>query len=75
MSTISLRLDDREDELIRRYAAIHNVSVSELIRKAVIDQIESEIDVEIFDKAVAESKATYSLDRVKEELGLKWTGK
>ncbi|PKM51427.1 MAG: CopG family transcriptional regulator [Firmicutes bacterium HGW-Firmicutes-7] len=71
MSTISLRLDDREDELIRRYAAIHNVSVSELIRKAVIDQIESEIDVEIFDKAVAESKATYSLDRVKEELGLK----
>lgn len=70
MSTISLRLDDREDELIRRYAAIHNVTVSELIRKAVIDQIENEIDIELYDKAVAETKATYSLDQVKKELGL-----
>ncbi|MBC7960421.1 MAG: CopG family transcriptional regulator [Vallitaleaceae bacterium] len=70
MSTISLRLEDREDELIRRYAAIHNVSVSELIRKAVIDMIEDEIDIELYDKAVAESKATYSLDQVKKELGL-----
>ncbi len=38
MSTISLRLNDRDDELVRKFAAIHNVSVSELIRNAVIEK-------------------------------------
>ena len=70
MSTISLRLNDRDDELVRKFAAIHNVSVSELIRNAVIEKIENEIDVELFDKAVAETKAVYTLDETKKKLGL-----
>jgi len=70
MSTISLRLNDRDDELVRKYAAIHNVSVSELIRNAIIEKIENEIDVELFDKAVAETKAVYTLDETKKKLGL-----
>lgn len=70
MSTISLRLNDRDDELVRRFAAIHNISVSELIRNAIIEKIENEIDVELFDKAVAETKAVYSLDETKKKLGL-----
>jgi uncharacterized protein (DUF1778 family) len=70
MSTTSLRLNDRDDELIRKFAGIHNVSVSELIRNAIIEKIENEIDVELFDKAVAETKAVYSLDETKKKLGL-----
>lgn len=70
MSTISLRLNDRDDELVRKFAAIHNVSVSELIRNAVIEKIENEIDVELFDKAVAETQAVYTLDEAKKKLGL-----
>jgi uncharacterized protein (DUF1778 family) len=70
MSTISLRLNDRDDELIRRFAAIHNISVSELIRNAIIEKIENEIDVDLFDKAVAETKAVYTLDETKKKLGL-----
>jgi len=70
MSTISLRLNDRDDELIRKYAAIHNISVSELIRNAIIEKIENEIDVELFDKAVAETKAVHTLDETKKKLGL-----
>lgn len=70
MSTISLRLNDRDDELIRKFAAIHNISVSELIRNAIIEKIENEIDVELFDKAVAETKAVYTLDETKKKLGL-----
>ena len=70
MSTISLRLNDRDDELVRKFAAIHNVSVSELIRNAIIEKIENEIDVELFDKAVAETQAVYTLDETKKILGL-----
>lgn len=70
MSTISLRLNDRDDELVRKFAAIHNVSVSELIRNAIIEKIENEIDVELFDKAVAETQSVYTLDETKKKLGL-----
>jgi len=69
MSTISLRLSERDSELIKQYASLHNLSVSELVRNAVIDMIENEIDVEAFNKAVAESQVTYTLEEVKKELG------
>lgn len=70
MKTISLRLEDRDNQLIKKYAAIHNITVSELVRKTVIEHIENEIDVELFDMAVAETKATYTIDEVKKELDL-----
>ena len=69
MATISLRLSERDSELIKQYASVHNLSVSELVRNAVIDMIENEIDVEAFNKAVAESQVTYTLEEVKKELG------
>jgi uncharacterized protein (DUF1778 family) len=69
MPTISLRLSERDNELIKHYASVHNISVSELVRNAVIDMIENEIDVETFEKAVAETQATYTLEEVKKELG------
>jgi uncharacterized protein (DUF1778 family) len=70
MSTISLRLNSRDGELIRKYAKMKNVSVSELVRNAVIEKIEEELDVELFDRAFTQIKRTYTLDEVKEELGL-----
>lgn len=70
MAIISLRLSDRDDELIKKYASVLNISVSELVRNAVIDLIENEIDVAAFDKAVAETQTTYTLEETKKELGL-----
>ena len=70
ISTISRRLNERDDELARKFAAIHNLSISELARNAVVEKIENEIDVELFDKAVAETKAVYTLDETKKKLGL-----
>lgn len=70
MSTISLRFNNRDEALVRKYAALHNTSVSDLIRSAVIEMIENEIDVELFDKAVAETQAVYSLEETKKALGL-----
>ena len=70
MSTISLRLSERDDKLIKQYAAVKNISVSELVRSAVIEMIENEIDVKAFDQAVAEAQATYTLEEAKHQLGL-----
>lgn len=72
--TISLRLSEEDSLLIKKYAEINSLSVSELIRQSVMEKIESEYDLEMFSKALAEYKenpVTYSLDEVERELGLK----
>ncbi|MBQ8526307.1 MAG: ribbon-helix-helix protein, CopG family [Clostridia bacterium] len=71
--TISLRLSDEDTLLIKKYAELNRLSVSELIRQTVMERIETEYDLEMFDKAMTEYKnnpVTYSLDDVERELGL-----
>ena len=71
--TISLRLSNEDTLLIKKYAEMNSLSVSELIRQSVMERIENEYDLEIFNKALAEYKnnpITYSLDEVEKELGL-----
>lgn len=73
--TISLRLSEEDTLLIKKYAEINSLSVSELIRQSVMEKIENEYDLEIYSKALAEYKenpVTYSLDEVERELGLWW---
>lgn len=70
MSTISLRLTNRDYQLIKKYAEINNVSMSKLLRDAVIEKIEDELDLLLFDEAVKQAGQTYTLDEVKKELGL-----
>ncbi|MBE7062257.1 MAG: CopG family transcriptional regulator [Ruminococcaceae bacterium] len=71
--TISLRLSEEEALLIKKYAELHRLSVSELIRQSVVERIETEYDLEMFDKALAayrNNPVTYSLDEVEKELGI-----
>lgn len=71
--TISVRLSDKDTELIKAYAALNNISLSELVRNAVIEKIEDEYDLECYQKAIQEYKKnskTYTIDEVKKELGL-----
>ena len=71
--TISVRLSDKDTELIKAYADMNNISLSDLIRNAVMEKIEDEYDLESYKKAINEYKKnpkTYTLDEVKEELGL-----
>lgn len=70
MVTISLRVDDRDNKLIRDYAKLKKMAVSDLMRNAIIEKIEDEVDLDAFDRAFADMEQTYSLDEVKKELGL-----
>ena len=70
---ISLRLSDEETSLIKNYASLHNISISELFRQAVMEKIEDEYDLQCYEKAMklySEDQTTYTLDEVEKELGL-----
>lgn len=72
--TISVRLNDEDTEIIKKYAELKNISLSDLIRNAVMEKIEDEYDLKCYEKAVEEYKnnpKTYTLDEVEEELDLK----
>ncbi len=71
--SISIRLNEQENEMIKTFAKINNMSVSEFIRKAVMERIEYEIDLQDYQKAMADFKknpVTYSMEEVAKELGL-----
>ena len=71
--TISVRLNEKDAELVKAYAKMNNVSLSDLIRNAILEKIENEYDLECYEKAMKEYKEnpkTYTLDEVKKELDL-----
>ena len=71
--TISLRLNDADSMLFKKYAEMNGISVSELLRRSVLEHIEEEYDLQAYEEAIAEyheNPITYSLDEVEKELGL-----
>lgn len=69
----TVRLTPEEERLFKKYADFHNISVSQLIREAVIEKIEDEYDLEVYEKALKEFKNNpekYDLDEVEKELGI-----
>jgi RHH-type rel operon transcriptional repressor/antitoxin RelB len=72
MSTVSLRLNDKDDTLIRKYAELHNMDLSAFIRQAVLEKIEDEYDLTLFNKVWDEeqNQERISHEELKKELGL-----
>ena len=71
--TVSVRLNEEDGKLIKAYAEMNNMSLSELIRKSIMEKIEDEYDLKTYEKAIKEYKRnpkTYTLDEAKKELGL-----
>ena len=70
---VSVRLNDEDTKLIKAYADMYEITVSELIRKSVLERIEDEFDLKLYNEAIEEYKknpVSYSLDEVEKELGL-----
>lgn len=71
--TVSIRLSDEDTKIIKSYAEIKGISVSELIRRSVLERIEDEFDLKSYDEAMAEYKnnpTTYSHEEVAKLLAL-----
>lgn len=71
--TISLRLSEEEAALMKKYAQMSGITMSDLVRKCVFEHIEDEYDLKAFRAAMAEyqaDSATFTLDEVEKELGL-----
>lgn len=64
---ISLRLSDEDANLIRQYAKINGITVSELVRQSVLERIGEEFDLKSYEKAIAayrQNPVTYSHEEV-----------
>ena len=46
--TISLRLNEADSMLFKKYAELHGISVSELLRRSVLEHIEEEYDLQAY---------------------------
>ena len=71
--TVSVRLNEKDEKLIKEYAQLNNISISDLIRNAIIEKIEDEYDLETYKKVIAEyekNPKTYTLEEAKRELNL-----
>ena len=63
ITTISLRLSDADNNLIKKYAELNGMSVSDLVRQSVLDRIEDEYDLKAYHEAMEEYRknpVTYS---------------
>ncbi len=64
---ISVRLNEEDEQLVRKYAKMHNISISDLFRSAVLELIEDEIDLKAYREAMEEYKqdpVAYTHDEV-----------
>lgn len=71
--TISVRMNDRETDLIKSYAQLHGKTVSEFMRQAALERIEDEFDLKAYERAIAEYRqnpVSYPLEEVIKELAL-----
>lgn len=70
---ISLRINEDDKMLFKRYAKMKGITLSELVRQSVIEKIEDEYDLEIYKNALEEYEKNpicYSHDEVCKMLGI-----
>ncbi|EAC8225572.1 ribbon-helix-helix protein, CopG family [Listeria monocytogenes] len=72
MGIITVRVDEKEKEMIQQFAEINQVSVSTLIRQLLMEKMDDEVDLRLYAEAMEDQKEhpeTYSFDTVMKELG------
>ena len=73
MANLSIRLEEKDKKLISDYSKFKNISISDLVRNAVLESIEDELDLDAYNKAFDEynkDKKRYTHNEIKQELGL-----
>ena len=71
MSTMTMRVDDVDAAVVRKYAKFEGKTISDFIRDAVFEKIEDAEDLAALRAAVAEDDGTrFTHDQVLAKLGL-----
>ena len=71
MSTMTMRVDDADAAIVRKYAKFEGKTISDFIRDAVFEKIEDQEDLATLRAEIAEDDGTrYSHEQVLDELGL-----
>ena len=72
-TTITIRLNQEDKDLIKAYADLNRKSIASIMLESVLDRIEDEMDIKLYEQAKAEfmeNPVTYSLDEVEQILGI-----
>ena len=72
MNVITLRINDDDNKLVRDYAKANNITISDLIRDSVLERIEDDIDLKLYNQAMKdyrENSQDISFDEMMTELG------
>lgn len=71
MATMTLRVDETDALVIRKYATFEGKTISDFIRDAVFEKIEDEEDLATLRKAIEEDDGTrYTQADIEQALGL-----
>ena len=71
MSTMTMRIDDADAAVVRKYAKFEGKTISDFIRDAVFEKIEDSEDLATLRAAAADDDGTrYAHEQVLAELGL-----
>lgn len=69
--TFTVKMNEKESTLVKDFATLKGTTVSDIIRSAVLDRIEDELDLAAYEKALADhikNPKTYTLDEVEREI-------
>lgn len=71
MATMTLRINDQDGELIKKYIQMHGLTISEFARQAMLEKIEDEYDLQVLRQAMAEDDGVrISHEELMKEFGL-----
>jgi RHH-type transcriptional regulator, rel operon repressor / antitoxin RelB len=74
LMSISIRMNDKEMKLVKKYAELNGTTISDVMRKAILEKIEDEFDIFLYDqayKAYEQDSKTYTIGEAKSLLGIK----
>ena len=69
--TFTVKMNREESCLVKDYAHLQGTTVSDIIRRAVLERIEDELDLTAYEQGYADylkNSKTYTLDEVEKEI-------
>lgn len=69
MSTMTVRMNEEDAELVRKFAQFEGVTISDFARTAILEKIEDSYDLQELRQAIAQDTGErFSIDEVLAEL-------